>query len=262
MKNILILCVMVSIMGCGNTKIIQELANSSADFDELRYSENEIGHLPIPVQRYFNYALSDGQRYVSDLRVKQTGGFKTKLENDFVPITAEQYFTARNPGFVWVGKTKTFKARDSYINGVGNLSVYLFGILRIMKYSGHSANQAELLRCLGECVWMPTSLLPDENKRWEAIDKNHAKLIMNYQGLEVYYEIEFNDKGQIVSMLTERYTDDENKSLWLGKVSDYEQEHGMMVPKAIEASWIIDGETKPYARFNITEMEFNASKSW
>jgi hypothetical protein len=249
-------------MGCGNTKKIQELANSSANFEQERYSKNDIVHLPDPVQRYFNFALTDGQRYVNDLRVKQEGVFKTKLENDFVPITAEQYFTVENPGFVWVGKTKTFKARDSYMNGKGDLSVYLFGFLRVVKYTGYAANQAELLRWLGESVWMPTSLLPDDNKRWEAIDNNHAKLVMNYQGLEVYYEIEFNDKGQIVNMLTERYTDDENKAPWLGKVSNYEQENGMMVPKTIEASWIIDGDTKPYARFNITEMDFDASKTW
>jgi hypothetical protein len=253
---------MISLMGCGNTKKIQELADSSANFEQKRYSKNDIRHLPEPVQRYFNYALTDGQSHVDNLYLKQEGVFKTKLENDFVPITAEQYFTAANPGFVWLGKTKTFKARDSYINGQGALSVYLFGFLRVVKYTGKAANQAELLRWLGESVWMPTSMLPNENITWEPIDKNHAKLVMNYRDMEIYYDIEFNDKGQIVSMLTERYTDDDNKAPWLGKVSNYQEENGMMVPKTIEASWIIDGETKPYGRFDITEMEFDASDRW
>lgn len=251
-----------SFMSCSSTKHVQNLFKASSEYSSKQYNENNLAGLPEPVQRYLRYALSDGQPYISYLRLKHDGLFKTKLENDFMPITGEQYFTLRKPGFVWVGKTKLFKARDSYINGEGNLSVYLFGFLRIVKYTGHSANQAELLRWLGESVWMPTNLIPHASLRWEPINNYHAKLILNHGGLEVYYEVAFNDEGQITSMLTERYTDAENKETWLGKVSNYQKVNGMMVPKTIEACWIIDGETKPYGRFNIKHMEYDVPEPW
>ncbi len=163
----------LGLLGCSKTATLYENANTV----QKTFSSEQIRNLPSPVQKYFNYALTENQPYVNSLRLKHCGMFRLSPEKDWMEIRDEQHFTVNPPGFVWIGKTNKFKARDSYVEGKGNLSVYLFGFLRIVKSEGETIDQAELLRWLGESLWMPTNLLPDENKQWTAIDDNSAKIL-------------------------------------------------------------------------------------
>lgn len=253
MKNLTIMLITLGILACSKTETLYENANTI----QKTFSSEQIRDLPKPVQRYFNYALTENQPYVNTLRLKHGGMFRLSPEKDWMEIRGEQHFIADPPGFVWEGKTKLFKARDSFVNGEGNLSVYLFGLLRIVNKSGNTVTQAELLRWLGESVWMPTNLLPDEYKRWTAIDDNSAKLTFSTDGQKVYYIVNFNKTGQIVKLETERYMDENKLVKWIGKVKDYRQENGMMIPTKIEASWILEDGEYTYARFHVNEFEFN-----
>ena len=172
-------------------------------------------------------------------------------------IIGEQHFITNSPGFVWIGKTRLFNAHDSYINGKGNLTVYLFGLVKIVNDKGKTVDQAELLRWLGESVWMPTNLLPDENKSWTAVDENTAKITFRYEGQEVYYLVNFNNNGQITSLKTERYMGKDKLKPWIGEVSDYKKVNGMMIPQKITASWILEDGKYTYARFNVEKFEFD-----
>jgi hypothetical protein len=171
-------------------------------------------------------------------------------------IEGEQYFRANPPGFIWKGKTSLFKAHDSYLEDKGNLSIYLFGFLRIAKNEGEELNQAELLRWLGESVWMPTNLLPSENKTWTALTDTSSKITFTYKGLDVYYKVYFNELGQITSLETERYMDGKLEK-WNGEVGHYEEKNGMMVPMDITASWLLEDGKYTYARFHVEKFEYN-----
>lgn len=252
----------MGLISCSTTKQVEKLFSESKTLKNQTFHYEQLNGLPEPVQGYFRYALEDGQSYLSHLRLKHTGHFKTGIGKDWVDIKGEQYFTAQPPGFVWLGKTKKFKARDSYVEGKGNLSVYLFGFLRILKSEGKTIDQAELLRWLGESVWMPTNLLPDENKKWKKIDDNSAKITFTFNGMSVYYNITFNETGQIEKLETERYKDENNLEKWVGKVSNYTKVNGMMVPANIEASWMTDDGEYTYARFHVTEFEYDKTEKY
>jgi len=253
MKKQLLIMITLGLFGCSKTETLYENANNV----QKTFSSEQIRDLPKTVQNYFNYALTENQSYVNTLRLKHGGMFRLSPEKDWMEIRGEQHFIAEPPGFVWEGKTKLFKARDSYVNGEGNLSVYLFGLLRIVNKSGNTVTQAELLRWLGESVWMPTNLLPDENKQWTAIDDNSAKITFTCNGLSVYYIVTVNEAGQIERMETDRYKDKNNLEKWIGKVGNYKKENGMMIPTKIEGSWMTDDGEYPYARFHVTEFEFD-----
>jgi hypothetical protein len=256
MKNLTIMLITLGILACSKTETLYE----NADNVQKTFSSEQIRDLPKPVQKYFRYALTENQPYVNSLRLKHGGMFRLSPEKDWMEIKGKQHFTASPPGFAWEGKTKLFKARDSYVNGEGNLSVYLFGLLRIVNKNGNTINQAELLRWLGESVWMPTNLLPGENLQWSAIDDISAKITFTYNGLSVYYIVTFNEAGQIERMETERYKDENNLEKWIGKVGNYQKVNGMMVPSKIEGGWMTDDGEYTYARFHVTEFEFNKPK--
>lgn len=259
MKNkVLILIILtMGFISCSTTKQVENLFSKSKSLKNSTYYHEQLTGLPEPVQTYFRYALKNGQSYLSQLRLKHTGQFKTGQGKDWVDIKGKQYFSAQPPGFVWIGKTKAFKARDAYVSNKGNLSVYLFGFLRIVNREGKTVDQAELLRWLGESVWMPTNLLPNKHIQWQAIDDNKAKVTFTWQSQPVFYIVHFNEKGQIARMETERYMNEDRLEKWIGRVSNYQKVNGMMVPTKIEASWMLEEGEYTYARFYVTEFEFD-----
>ena len=254
----LALIILPCFMGCSKT---DSLFDTSIPYENLTYDATTIVDLPPPVQRYFSYALVDGQEYINYLRLKHSGTFKTDKDKEWMNITGEQYFIANPPGFLWIGETSAFRAKDSYVDGEGNLSVYLFGMVRIIKEEGEKVNQAELLRWLGESVWMPTNFLPDERKTWTPIDDYSALLSFTYEGLTVWYVVNFDDDGRIVSLQTDRYMEDRLVP-WKGEVSNYVFQDGMMVPADTEASWLLEDGNYTYARFHVEEFEYGKPEKY
>ncbi|MBK0402194.1 hypothetical protein I5M27_04315 [Adhaeribacter sp. BT258] len=216
--------------------------------------------MPAPVQRYFRLVLPEGQTYISYVRLKHNGQFKSDLEKDWMDINGEQYFTTQNPGFVWRGKTSVFTATDKLTNGNGSLSVKLLSSVRIVNAKGEKYNQGELLRWLGESAWFPTNLLPSPNLKWGPIDAETAHLTYQYNDLKLNYKVRFNPSGEIISFETKRYLGNTNLESWIGKYSDYRKINGVLVPTKAEGAWIMNGQEHPYARFNVTELEYDQPK--
>ncbi|MBS3776556.1 MAG: hypothetical protein KGY70_15275, partial [Bacteroidales bacterium] len=119
--------------------------------------------------------------------------------------------------------------------------------------------QAELLRWLGESVWMPTNLLPGEHIQWTAMDENTAKVTFDWQGQTVFYTVHFNQEGQITRMETERYMNEDRLEKWEGRLSDYQEANGMNVPGTVKASWLLEQGKHTYARFHVQTFEYDVS---
>ncbi len=262
MKLVILTIITMGIFSFCTKKHVDTLFQNAKTVDNKIFRYDQLDGLPEPVQRYFKYALEDGQPYLNYLRLKHTGTFKTGIDKEWMDIEGQQYFTAQPPGFVWIGKTKQFKALDYYVNNTGNLSVYMFGFLRIVNSKGATIDQAELLRWLGESVWMPTNLLPDENKEWIPIDENTAKITFYWNGQSVYYNVHFNDAGQITKLETERYMEKDRLEKWVGHVGDYHEVDGVKVPGSIKATWLLDKGDHNYARFKVTAFEYGEPDSY
>ncbi len=233
---------------------IKALLEGARDLSGQEFSYEQLKGLPVPVQRYFRLVLKEGQSYVSTLYLTQKGTFKVGLDKDWVNISGEQFFSAEPPAFVWQGLTDKFTARDMYLKNEGRLVIRIKNAFKIMQAEGRQYDEGELLRWLGESVWFPTNLLPRKDLIWKAVDDDHAYLYYKHQGMTLKYLITFNEKGEIVRLETTRFIDEQNKETWVGKTSNYENLCGMHVPTRIEAFWVIDGEEKPYARFEVIDM--------
>ena len=238
-------------------KQVSELFTLSKNNSAKVFSYQQLSNLPEPVQRYFKHVLTNGQPYISYIRLTHDGQFKSGLKKDWADIKGEQYYTTENPGFIWKGKTSLFTARDMYIAGKGRLIVSLFSLLSIVNAQGEKYNQGELLRWLGESVWFPTNLLPDENLQWTPIDSLSAKLIFNYKGLSLFYIVRFNVSGEIIQMETKRYMDEENLETWIIKLSDYKAINGIVIPTKAEVMWRLKAGDFSYAKFNVKRIEYD-----
>jgi hypothetical protein len=264
MKILLILIILVMIaffagiiiFSIRHSKEVAKLFSQSGDISDRTFSYQQLDGLPEPVQRYFRHVLNDEQPYISYVRLIHDGQFKISPQKEWINIKGEQYFTTEKPGFIWKGKTSMFTARDMYLADKGRLVVTLFSLFKIVDGQGENFNQGELLRWLGESVWFPTNLLPSKNLQWLPIDSMTAKLVFNYNGIEVYYIVSFNEKNEITQMVTERYMSNDLET-WVGKVQNYKEINGVIVPTEIEAIWKLDTGDYKYVKFNIKKIEYD-----
>jgi len=239
------------------SKEVKELFTQSEKISDKTFNYEMLLELPEPVKRYFTHVLKNGQPFISYARLTHNGQFKTNQNKEWVKIEGEQYFTTEKPGFIWKGKTSMFTARDMYIADKGRLIVSLFSVYNIIDGKGEKFNQGELLRWLGESVWFPTNLLPNENLQWTAIDSTTAKLTFTYNNLTVFYIVTFNELGEITQLETKRYMGEENLETWIGKLSKYKEVNGIIIPTAIEGSWKLEEGDYSYAKFKVKKIDYN-----
>jgi len=236
---------------------VKELFAQSKSISDQAFHKTQLDGLPEPVQRYFNHILKEGQPYISYARIKHNGQFKTDLDKGWINITGEQYATTEKPGFIWKGTTSMFVARDMYISDQGRLIATLFSVYNVVDAKGEKYNEGELLRWLGESVLYPTNFLPGNRLQWTAIDANTAKLTLHYKELSLFFKITFNDMGEITEMETKRYMGDKGLETWVIKATNYRELNNVFIPTVFDVLWRLDKGDFSYAKFNITEVEYD-----
>ena len=238
-------------------KEIETLFSLSGNISNQAYNPTQIEDLPTPVKRYFNYSLNEGQKYISYLRLKHGGKFRTQPNQKWMTIKGEEYFTAEKPGFVWFGKVPLVSAKDSYYNGEGNLKIKLLSTIKLADAKGKEFDQGEIIRWLAEAPLFPTALLPSEKIKWEPIDNNSSKAILTDKNITVEGIFHFNEQGQIIEFNAKRYKDGDAFEDWGGYYRDYREIDGIKIPFSIEVVWHLEAGDFSYAKFNIEEIEYN-----
>ena len=227
------------------------------DISGKLFHSNQLTGIPAPVQRYFKAVLKNGQPYMSNVSFTHSGQFKTGVDKGWMNITGKHFATMDKPGFIWMGATSIFTARDMYIEDKGRLVVALFSLFKIVDAKGESYNQGELLRWLGESVLYPTNLLPSERLTWYPIDDQHSKLIFSYNGFSLPFTITFNVAGEITQMETKRYMNENNLETWVINVADYKNVNEVRIPSRFEVLWRLEKGDFSYAIFIVQQISYN-----
>jgi len=238
-------------------KQVKTLFSHSKRISNQQFNKDQLVHLPEPVQRYFTHVFRDKQAYISYVRLRHDGQFKTGINKKWTPIRGEQYFTTEKPGYIWKGETSLFTARDFYINRKGRLIVTLFSLLNVIDGQGMEFDEGEFQRWLSESVWFPTNLLPSEHLKWTEIDQHSAKLSFHYNELSIEFVVTINDLGEIEQMETKRFMQKGSKENWIVKFADYKKMNGVFIPTRNEAFWRLEGNDFCYARFNLLDIEYD-----
>jgi hypothetical protein len=194
-----------------NSTFKQNVANlfgSQSKAERKVITEDDIRHLPEPVQRYLRYTGIIGRQRVAFVRIRQTGAMRPKPDGKWFHLKAEEYYTVDNPGFVWKG-CMTFAplfsatAQDMYQNGRGNMHVKLMSAITLVNAKGREMDEASLMRYFNEMQWFPSSLVSDK-VTWEAIDANSARATLTDRGMAVSAVFCFDKAGKITNFIAER----------------------------------------------------------
>jgi len=253
------------------TKEIDILTEEGSKAPSKTFSLNDLEGLPEPVQRYFKYALKDGQEHIKFVRLKQIGEFRMKENQGWMPIKAEQYFTTENPAFIWQVKLTMasfiwIEGRDMYYKCKGNMLIKLLSIITVADAKGSEMDISSLIRFLSEAPWFPTALLPSDYIEWKEIDSNSAQVVIKDNGYTASGIFTFNEKGEIIKFVTnDRYMEVDGKYFkeqWGGYYRNYQEVDGMKIPIEAEVEWNLSDRDLQYVKLKITDIQYNITEKY
>jgi hypothetical protein len=230
-----------------------------------KITEEDLAGLPEPVRRYLRFTQIIGKERARTVRLKQKGFFRTRTDQKWMPLRAEEYFTVDPPGFLWYGKMRMFSfvnvaAIDKFSNGKGRLDVKLMSLFKVADAMGEEYDQAELLRYLSEMIWFPSGFL-SEYIRWEPLNSESARATIRVAEITATADVYFNQEGQIANLVAERYMDVGGGAIlktWSTPIQEYAEINGIMVPVKAEGVWKLSSGDFPYVRITeILNLEYN-----
>jgi hypothetical protein len=255
-------------------RVIKEvgmLTEESSKVQSKTFSFNDLEGLPEPVQRYFKYALKDGQEHIKFVRLKQVGEFRMKENQSWMPIKAEQYFATEDPAFIWRVKFTMapfiwIEGRDMYYQGKGNMLIKLLSTITVADAAGSEMDISSLIRFLAEAPWFPTALLPGDYLEWKEIDSNSAQAVIKDKEYTASGIFTFNEKGEIIKFVTnDRYMEADGKYFkeqWAGYYRNYQEIEGMKIPLEGEVEWNLSDRDLQYAKLKITDIQYNIAEKY
>lgn len=205
-----------------------------------------IAGLPPVVQKWMERSSVVGLKMTRQVQLQQTGRMRTQPAGKWMPVTATQYFTIPQPGFLWTADVEAapfivLKGRDLYQNGQGHMLIKALALLPVANANGPTTDQGSLLRYLAEICWFPDAAL-HAYIQWEPIDAHSAKATLRYGKAEGSGIFTFDDKGDIRSFEAMRY---------------YGRKGGDTLEK-----WHIDMDSASFQTFDGVRIPTRSSVTW
>lgn len=223
--------------------------------------------LPPPVARYLRLVLTDGQKFITSARMRQSGVLRTSTRTEvWSSFTATQLVVPPAPGFVWNARVQTplathVRVLDSYVGGVGAGRVSLMSALALASEAGAPELDAGALhRYLAEAVWYPTALLPESGVVWSPVNEHAAIATLTDSGTTVSLEFRFNAAGEVSGIYSPgrfgRFDGAYRQVPWEGHFRNYQSNAGMRVPQYGEVGWYDQGTLQWVWQGNLVEAQY------
>ncbi len=226
--------------------------------------KEDLEGLPGTVQKWLEHSQVIGKERIKTVHLKQKGLMRTTEDGKWMPAEAEQYFRVDEPGFVWTAKIKIAPAaylagRDKYYEGKGHMLIKLLSLIPVADSRGEEIDQGTLLRYMAEMPWFPTAALNDYIE-WEEIDSNRARATMSYGGVTASGIYEFNEEGEVVSFIANRYREVNGRYVlqdWGGITREYREFNGIRIPNKTDVIWKPETGDFTWYKLEITGIEYN-----
>lgn len=167
--------------------------------------------LPEPARRYLLHAIAPGTPLAGSVQLGTVFTMKLKREAAWPTELVGRETLAPPHGFVWTARARRspvgFRVRDHYADGQGGVKVTLFGIVPIVNATGPDVTRSACHRLAIESIWLPSSLLPREGIRWDAVDQTHARVAMTIDGEAVPLTLGVDPSGGLREVTMLRHGD-------------------------------------------------------
>jgi len=209
------------------------------------FTEEDIRHLPLPVQRYFRYCGYLGTPKMAYMKASLSGVDFVMSETRTIKIDYKQFNLVERPNrYALISSSLygiPFEGLDAYANGTGSMKGTLGKIFRLFDQRGENMDRACLVTWLAECLMVPSAALQDFVK-WETVDDTHAKASISWKGISASGVFSFAENGELLAFRTgDRVAIDmdgkETKAEWSAFFRKYHSANGLLQPTVIQSVW-------------------------
>ena len=243
------------------------LANTGRQESSI-LTEEDIGHLPEPVQKYLRYAGAIGKEKVRNFKVVFEGDFKTDPKKDWSKMSAEQYSEVKDTKRLYFMQMKMsglpIVGLHKYADSKAIMLVKLAGLVTVADGKGEEMNKGETVTVFNDmCMLAPASLI-DERIQWETVDPLTVKATFSNNGIKVSAMLYFNDKGELIKFVSDdRYYSPTGETYqnirWSTPAYEYKDYNGIRISSGGEAVWSFDEGDYCYAKAYIKDIQYNVA---
>ncbi len=247
--------------------LAKNLLMESKPGDSRKITYQDMLRLPPVVRRWIIVSGALNKNIPTTIRLKQKGGIRLSMDQDFMPLEAEEYFRIDKPGFVWIARVPVFPGiamigvdqLDPSGSG-GSMKIRLAGLVSLIDASGAKLTEGAMLRYLSEIIWFPQAAV-SPFIQWKATGFNSAEAALTYNGITVTGEFIFRDDGHVSSFKARRYREVNGEFVlddWFITSGPLKTMEGMTVAGSGTATWSFS-ENRQYDYFQgtITEIQYN-----
>jgi uncharacterized membrane protein YbaN (DUF454 family) len=226
--------------------------------------ENDLAHLPAPVQSYLRYAGVVGQPKVKNFRLTFQGEMREKGK-DWFPFTTEQYNFFDDPRRLFFMKAN-FKGLPThgyhaYLDGAAQMQIKVLSLIPVVNLQGKDLFQAETVTFFNDlCLYAPAALI-DKNIQWEALDEYSVKAVFQNRGVQITAILHFNAQGQLINFVSDDRIDvNQQKTIRFSTpISDYQNWNDYQLASYGEAVWHYPDGAFCYGKFHLQSIEYNVN---
>jgi hypothetical protein len=250
-----------------NLEVQRKLENAATPRKDI-LSEEDIKHLPEPVQKYIRYSNAIGKEKIRNFKLVLEGDFRTDPKRDWGKMEAVQYTDLIDTTRLYYMEMKMFGlpvvGLHRYIDGKATMLAKVSGAITVVDGKGPEMDKGETVTVFNDmCMLAPASLI-DKRIEWQAIDSTTAKAFFTNKGIKISATLYFNDKGELINFVSEdRYYSPTGKTFesyrWSTPVKDYKAYNGIRISSSGEAVWSLPEGEYCYGKMNIKEIKYNVN---
>ncbi|MCX7921896.1 MAG: hypothetical protein N3B21_07795 [Clostridia bacterium] len=230
--------------------------------------EEDIRHLPQPIQKYLKYVGVIGKPEVQSMKAIVEGEMKMDPKKDWIKVKFEQYnFFDSHPTRLFFMQAKMFGipvvGLHSYTDDKANMLIKAAGLFTVLDSKGPEMRISDTTTLFNDmCFFVPATLI-DKRIEWEEIDSLTVKGTLKTNQCKVSALLYFNEKGELINFISDDryYTPMDGsckKARWSTPIQNYKERNGLKLPSYGEAIWHFTEGDYCYARFNdIQLIEYN-----
>jgi hypothetical protein len=230
-------------------------------------SDEDLAHLPPPVQRYLRGAGVVGQPGVRNFHVRMHGRIRNGRDAPWMPLMAEQYNLVDEPArlfYLW-GSMLTIPVQGyhRYVGPSATMNVRAAALVPIVQVSGSEMNQGETVTMFNDmCVMAPATLI-DPAIVWEPVDNRTARASFTNAGQTIRAELSFNEVSELTNFWSDdRYqTSPDGKSVrtvrWSTPLARYRSFGPVRLASGGEARWHEPSGDYAYVELTFDDVQYN-----
>ncbi len=267
--NLIVLIVSVVAIASWNFKneFQSDVAHSlkNANISEEIISEDDLAHLPLPIQNYLKSVGAIGKPKVKSAKAIFKGKMREKGK-DWFDFTSEQFNFFEEPARLFFMKAN-FKGLPTrgyhrYKEGRAGMRIKLLSLVPVVDHHEPEMFKTETVTFFNDmCLFAPAALI-DARVEWQKVDDFSVKAVFHNGETFISALLLFDERGQLINFVSEDRVDVNSgqKVPFSTPIREYGTLNGYRLPIAADAVWHFPEGDFVYGRFYLQDVEYNIKK--